>query len=168
MHKTGIQNHDQPVSRGYYGDRIGLLVKYGKLRVAHTPGIPGPFSPPPQVSDPDMRHGTCVTHVPWCTPGSLTSGFLWSQWWWKHSQHSRRMRNLQCYAYGKRPMVENSCRVTDCIRIRIHIHIHVHVHVHAPAPTPTHTRTHAHTHIYIYIYILPCLFVFSQFICYWA
>ena len=28
----------------------------------------------PQVSDPDMHHGTCVTHVPWCMSGSLTSG----------------------------------------------------------------------------------------------
>ena len=25
----------------------------------------------PLVSDPDMHHGTCVTHVPWCMPGSL-------------------------------------------------------------------------------------------------
>ena len=24
------------------------------------------------VSDPGMHHGTCVTHVPWCTSGSLT------------------------------------------------------------------------------------------------
>ena len=28
----------------------------------------------PLVSDPDMPHGTCVTHVPWCMAGSLTSG----------------------------------------------------------------------------------------------
>ena len=39
----------------------------------------GTFSPPPQVSDPDMHHGTCVMHVPWCIPGSLTSGFLWGR-----------------------------------------------------------------------------------------
>ena len=25
------------------------------------------------------HYGTCVTHVPRCMPGSLTSGFLWSQ-----------------------------------------------------------------------------------------
>ena len=31
------------------------------------------------VSDPDMHHGTCVMHVPWCMPRSLTSGFLWSR-----------------------------------------------------------------------------------------
>ena len=26
----------------------------------------------PPVNDPGMHHGTCVTHVPWCMPGSLT------------------------------------------------------------------------------------------------
>ena len=45
--------------------------------VVHAPGMPGTFSPPPRVSYPDMHHGTCVVHVPWCIPGSLTSGFLW-------------------------------------------------------------------------------------------
>ena len=45
----------------------------------HAPGILGMFSPPPRVSDPDMHHGTCVTHVPWCMPGSLVSGFLWGR-----------------------------------------------------------------------------------------
>ena len=38
----------------------------------------GNVSPPPKASDPDMHHGTCVTHAPWCMTGSLTSGFLWS------------------------------------------------------------------------------------------
>ena len=28
----------------------------------------------PLVSNPCMHHGTCVTHVPWCMSGSLTSG----------------------------------------------------------------------------------------------
>ena len=46
---------------------------------------------PAAVSDPGMHHGTCVMHVPWCTPGALTSGFLWSQWRGKRSRHSRRM-----------------------------------------------------------------------------
>ena len=41
--------------------------------------MPGTFSPSPQVSDTDMHHGTCVTHVPWCMPGSLTSGFFWKR-----------------------------------------------------------------------------------------
>ena len=44
---------------------------------AHAPGMPGTFSLPPRVSNPDMHHGTCLTHVPWCMPGSLTRGFLW-------------------------------------------------------------------------------------------
>ena len=47
------------------------------------------------VSHPDMHHGTCVTHVPWCIPGSLTISFLWSRWRGKRSRHSRCMRNPQ-------------------------------------------------------------------------
>ena len=64
--------------------------------------MPGTFHPPPQISDPDKHHGTCVTHGPWCMPGSLTSGFLWSRWRGKRSRHSRRMRNPQFYVSGKR------------------------------------------------------------------
>ena len=84
------------------------LARYVKLRVAHAPGMPGTFSPPPQVSDPDMHHGTCVTPVPCCIPGSLTSGFHWSQWRGKSSRYSQRMRNPQFFVYGNRPKVQTS------------------------------------------------------------
>ena len=87
------------------GARHEPLHRYSELRFAHAPGMPGTFSAPPRVSDPGMHHGTCVTHVPWCIPGSLTSGFLWRRWWGKRSRHSRRMRNPQVYVSGKRPMV---------------------------------------------------------------
>ena len=80
------------------------LARYANVRVAHAPVMPGTFSPPTRASDPDMHHGTCVTQVPWCMPGSLTSGFLWSRWRGKRSRHSRRMRNPQSYVSGKRPM----------------------------------------------------------------
>ena len=66
-------------------------------------GNAGNVFPAPRVSDPDMHHGTCVTHVSWFMSGSLSSGFLWT-WWGKRSRHSRRMRNPQFYASGKRPM----------------------------------------------------------------
>ena len=66
-----------------------------KIAGAHAPGMPGTFSPPPCVSDPDMHHVMCVTHVPWCKPGSLTGGFLWGRRWGKtfpafpaHAQHA--------------------------------------------------------------------------------
>ena len=75
----------------------GPFAKYVKLRVVHAPGMPITFSPPQRVSDPDMHQGTCVTHVPWCIPGSLTSGFLWSWWRGKCSRHSQRMRNPQFF-----------------------------------------------------------------------
>ena len=56
------------------------LARYIKLQVAHAPGMLGTFFPPPRVSDPDMHHDTCVTHVPWCMPRSLTNAFVWSRW----------------------------------------------------------------------------------------
>ena len=64
----------------WLGQVHGPLARYIKLRVAHAPRMPGTFSPPLRVSDPDMHHGTCVTRVPWCMPESLTSGFVWSRW----------------------------------------------------------------------------------------
>ena len=67
-------------------------------------GMPGTFSPPLRVSDADMYHGTCVTHVPWYLTGSLTSGVLWSRWRRKRSWHSQCMHNPQFYVSGKRPM----------------------------------------------------------------
>ena len=88
----------------HYLHSHGPLARNVKLRVAHAPGMTGTLSPPPRVSDPDMHHGTCVTHVPWCMPASLTSGFAWSRWRGKRSRHSRRMRNPQLYVFGKRPI----------------------------------------------------------------
>ena len=58
----------------------GPRTKYVKLRVAQAPGMPGAFFPLPRFSDPDMCHGTCVTHVSWRMPVSLTSGFIWCRW----------------------------------------------------------------------------------------
>ena len=80
------------------------LTRYAKLRVGHAPGMPGTFSPPPRVSDPDTHHGTCVTHVPCCMQGSPTSGFLWSRRLGKGFRYTRCMRNPQFYVSGKRPM----------------------------------------------------------------
>ena len=84
----------------YYGP----ITRYVKMRVAQAPGMSGTFSPPLRVSDTDMHHGTCATHVPWCMPGSPTSGLLWSRRRRKRSRHSWRMRNPQFYVSGKRPM----------------------------------------------------------------
>ena len=81
---------------------IGTSIRYVKLRVVHTPRMSGTFSPPPWISDPDMHHDTCVTHVPWYMPGSLTSGSLWSRW---REKRSRRMCNAQFYVSGKMSMV---------------------------------------------------------------
>ena len=82
----------------------GPLARYEKIAGAHAPGMPGTFSPPSGTSDPDMHHGTCVTHVPWCMPGSLTSVFLWSQWRGKTFPAFPVHAQPQFYVFGKRPM----------------------------------------------------------------
>ena len=83
----------------------GPLTRFAKLRVAHAPGMPRMFSPPPRVSNSNMHHGTCVTHVPRCIPGSLTSVSLWRRRRGKCSRCSRRMRNPQFCVSGKRSIV---------------------------------------------------------------
>ena len=90
----------------------GPLLRYVKLRAAHAMRMPGTFSPPPRVSDPDLHHGTWVTHVTRCILRSLTSGFLWSRCRGERSRHFRRMRNPQFYIYGKRP-IERSPAMTN-------------------------------------------------------
>ena len=82
----------------------GPLTRLVNLRVAHAPGMPGTFR------DLGMHHDTCVTHVPWCMPGSLTCGVLWRRWRGKCSRHSRRMRNTQFGVSGKRPMFPTAIR----------------------------------------------------------
>ena len=81
------------------------LARCVKLRIAHAPGCRERFPRPPRVSDPDMHHVACVTHVPWCMPWSLTIGFHWNRWRGKRSGHSWRIRNQQFYVSGKRPML---------------------------------------------------------------
>ena len=88
--------------------------RYVKLMGVHALGIPGTFSPPLRASDSHMLLCTCVTHVQRCMPGSLTSGFLWSRWQGKYSQHFRRMRNPHFYVSGKRFISALPFRFVDC------------------------------------------------------
>ena len=81
--KQGISSHE-------------YLTRYAQLRVAQLRECRERF-PSSRVSNPDMHHGTCVTHMPWCMLGSLTSGLFWSRWRGKHSRRSRRMHNLRIW-----------------------------------------------------------------------
>ena len=86
-------------------NRHGPLARYVKLELRMRREC---FPPPLRFSEPDMHHGTCVTHVPWCMTGSLTSGFLWNRCRGKRSRHSRRMRNPRFSISGKRPIALTS------------------------------------------------------------
>ena len=87
------------------------------------------FPRPPRVIDPDMHQGTSMPHVPWCIPGSLTSGFLWSRRRGKRSRHSRGMRNPKYHVSGKRPIsrasesqrhLSQSTRMASMLTIGLH------------------------------------------------
>ena len=57
---------------------------------------------PPRVSDPDMHHGTCVTHVP------LTGCFLWRRWLGKRDTGIRGAYASHNFTYLARgPCVKN-------------------------------------------------------------
>ena len=79
----------------------GPLTRYPKLRVAHAPGLPGTFPPPPtskETASKRSRHASrhvcdarAVMHVGIANPG------------WR-GKHSKRMRNSQLCVSGKRPI----------------------------------------------------------------
>ena len=63
------------------------------------------------VSDPVMHHGTCVTHVPWCMSGSLTS--CGGETFPAFPAHA----HPQFYVSGKRP-IENHERIVILFTLR--------------------------------------------------
>ena len=78
-----------PGSRVHHSN--GPLTRYAKLRLAHAPGMPATFPPPPWVSDPaasrHARDARAVMHA----EIAYWRCFLWSRWRGKRSRHSRRM-----------------------------------------------------------------------------
>ena len=57
----------------------------------------------PLVSDPDMHHGTCVTHVPWCVSKSLT------RFGGEHVPGIPGACNPQFYLPDKKPIAGTRC-----------------------------------------------------------
>ena len=80
------------------------FTRYSKMLVAHAPGMPGAFSPPPTSKESasyrsrrasrHVRHARAVMH----------SGIAYPRCQGKRSRHSRRMRSRQFYVSGKRPI----------------------------------------------------------------
>ena len=65
----------------------------------------GNVLPTAWVNDPDMHHGTCVTHVPWCMSGSLTNGFLLKSVAGKKFSAFPSHAQPSILLTGKRPMI---------------------------------------------------------------
>ena len=83
----------------------GPPTRYVRLWVAHAPGMPVTFSPPPTSKETASwlsRHAS--RHVR-DARAVMRVGMAHSRWRGKPSRHSRRMRNPQFYVSGKSPMV---------------------------------------------------------------
>ena len=86
---------------------LGPLTRYVKLWVAHAPGMPVTFFPPPtskETASYRSRHAS--RHVPYAR-AVMHVGIANPRWRGKRSRHSRRMRNSLLYVSGKRPIVRN-------------------------------------------------------------
>ena len=90
--------------------------------------------------------------------GTLAGGFLWSRWRGLRSRHSRRMRNPQFWAFGRRPIVTNR---GDCDIWRIACTIINRV-LNGNAPFwPTHTTPNSQSHLQTHTsksHLLPLIF----------
>ena len=90
-------------SDGYMDQSMGLLpdMQNCRLRMRRECREPFPrhwFQNKHLVSDPDMHQGTCDARA------MMHVGIVNPRWRGKCSRHSRRMRNLQFFVSGKRPM----------------------------------------------------------------
>ena len=72
MYVTNVNNHVPWAS--YQIGKIAGCACAGNARNDFPHGKRKPAARKPLASDPDIHHGTCVTHVPWCMSGSLTRG----------------------------------------------------------------------------------------------
>ena len=87
----------------------------------------GNVSPPPRVSDPDMQHGTCITHVPWCMLGQGSHKYL-----------RKKFHDFSMTSPGQNPNFQTKKIPTFVFA--------AHVSICRINYRQTHTHTHTHTH----------------------
>ena len=109
FHKTAGSTKDTGLRDRGNGRGNGPLTIYVKLRAAHTPRMPGTFSPPLTSKETASKRSLHASrHVRHARAG-MHVGIVNQRWRGKRSRHSRR--NPQFYAPGKREAhaASNSC-----------------------------------------------------------
>ena len=71
----------------------GPPIRYVKLRVAHAPGMPGRFSPPPTSEETAGQRSKRVSGHVCQARARMHAGIANPRWPWKRSRHSRRLCN---------------------------------------------------------------------------
>ena len=94
------------INRRLFNRLHGPPTRYIKLRVAHAPGMPGAFSPPPtSIETACYRPRHASRHVRRAR-AVMYVGIANPRW---QGKLSRRMRNPQFYVSGKRPIEIQTC-----------------------------------------------------------
>ena len=96
--------------RGWETAFNGPLIRYVKLRIAHAPGMPGRFSPPPTSKETTIQRSRHASRYGRYARAVMHVGIAKPRWWEKRSRHSRSMRNPQFYVSVKRP-IGRCCRM---------------------------------------------------------
>ena len=86
--------------------RNGPLTRYAKLWVAHAPGMPGTFFPPPTSKETASQRSRYASRHVSDARAVMHVGIANSRWWGKRSQHSRCMGNPQ-FTYLARGPCQN-------------------------------------------------------------
>ena len=85
-----------------------ILARRVKLWVAHAPGMPGTFSPPPTSKETCSKQSQHASRHVRDARAVMQVGIANPRWRVKRSRHSWHMRNPQFYVSGKRPIATPS------------------------------------------------------------
>ena len=95
-------NQITPISPGF-DSNMNILPRQLFFKTGRNDFPRRRFQSKPLVCDPDMYHGTCVTHMPGCMSGSLTCGDRETFPAFPAQAHP------QCYVSGNRPVCRMTC-----------------------------------------------------------
>ena len=100
--------------------RYWPLTRYVNLRVAHAPGIPGTFSPPPISKETDSYRSRHVSRHVRYARAVMHVGIPKPRWRGKRCRHSWRMRNPQFEISGKKPITPRNKKHENQHTNRLH------------------------------------------------
>ena len=110
--KTDLQCKDLPAGLLFRTEHNGPLTRYVKLQVAHAPGIPGTFPPPPTSKETASKRSRRASRHVRDASGVMHVGIAYPRWRGKTFPAFPAHAHPQFYVYGKRPI---SCNTNNLV-----------------------------------------------------